>query len=1124
MPSHSSLPTPQQELAFQTLEISFNNAPLLKTHKPLQGRPGEAHSYFPSARPIRQLSYSDNSSTGATDTTPVVSPSVTSPQDSGLPPTPPSTNSQENVPQLGQASPSLADGPMAAFKPSLTTPTSQQSPPTPDPSPPRTTESLSRLRSIVPPVDVLRRPPVLQYPSSRAESFTTAREDFSSTATTPTPDAHGLDGARERGLGFKYEEDVRRNRDSTPVQSKKPQLNHHEKTLEDLPRDMILSDLDSIPNREWDTNLMRNVTVRKKRRTKPSPMTHADETLSNNNDISPTPSNIKREFSMRKRLQKDGASPPSIRSNEIAALDSPQTSEASMQWGGHLKGDDGRRLSGSSFSSTVVEAIVMITPQPSRQTTLRHAGRNLAYRSVSEGVSVDVMPARTNSRRTLPTQDGSPTHRLHHQKARIPERRDRSRISSEIAAEVASPNLAAAVHQSPKRTIEVTVPRKQIKSQSAFEIPAEKRSISSPLPERPSSRHLDDVSINGSPKHSNGRPTSTSSSRDTFLSATQPKTMKTLPKANEVVPDTLVSHENIKLHNSIQDALPEIRQTVVKTDSTAPSTTILKPPVTSLAVLSEDQDKGVDTPAKAERKADLPIEALSKEQGLHIDMQRATEADPGPRSIQSLMESTPGAFPPEKSLTGPQQAPTYPEGRRRVSLAPTEDIPRQSLEGTGFHHDDKRRSSDHLTVRTDDHMSPRQYLSPGTPFSNFSSPTPDALEVREATAVSIYPHNNNSLLVVQHVAPSRSNTVSYRNTSEGPSGSLPLISALQPSPLLTFEPSTPPQTGIAPQQVAIDSPLSNPRKPPTPPAFKIIPPTPAEELDRQLPGPPDDENRPRRRISLKERARRYSDQLMGPMLGRSFVPNGLRRTLSNPPPVRRVPSVKDETDGKLHPFWRPRGFWDDFSDSDSDSDFGDFDTDRLPEGGDTSDVAEEINAGSSRRIAVLGRRLTNGFKGSGGFLVGNSLGLERGPTNRRRHHVSLPINTRKGAVKDADSNRRATTQVLETTSPHRNDSPGLGPASRGGRLSPLYVLPNRSIHASSTFSRSTATIAQASRLRRLRKGLKRAHRLPGFKLEVQYVGFRGMKDRWVEKRAEKRREELRGRIGPRWTVEGNGVV
>ncbi|KAH8719375.1 hypothetical protein GQ44DRAFT_712293 [Phaeosphaeriaceae sp. PMI808] len=121
-----------------------------------------------------------------------------------------------------------------------------------------------------------------------------------------------------------------------------------------------------------------------------------------------------------------------------------------------------------------------------------------------------------------------------------------------------------------------------------------------------------------------------------------------------------------------------------------------------------------------------------------------------------------------------------------------------------FHADEHGRFSfDRSSTRTDEHAMARHLFAQTTPFSQFSD-TP--IEASEATAVSIYPHNNHSLLVVQQVS--------------GPG--------------------------------AVDSPLKNPRPPPEPPVIKFIPPTPAEELERQFsPGPPKrSDSHPRRRSLL----------------------------------------------------------------------------------------------------------------------------------------------------------------------------------------------------------------------------------------------------------------------------------
>ncbi|MCJ1358612.1 MAG: hypothetical protein MMC33_008612 [Icmadophila ericetorum] len=191
-----------------------------------------------------------------------------------------------------------------------------------------------------------------------------------------------------------------------------------------------------------------------------------------------------------------------------------------------------------------------------------------------------------------------------------------------------------------------------------------------------------------------------------------------------------------------------------------------------------------------------------------------------------------------------------------------------------------------------------------TPFSlaSIQSSTPGTLEVNEATAISIYPHNNKSILVVQQIARQDSDDTPER-----------FATIVESTNINTTEPLTPPPTARPKQQV--DSPLRNPREAPEPPAFTIIPPTPippnraATEGSSRSASVSTGSGRfgiVRRALS----ARRYSESFISP----------LARSLSkrNPPTTRRHNINDDATNNKLSPFWRPRGFWDDLSESESD--------------------------------------------------------------------------------------------------------------------------------------------------------------------------------------------------------------
>lgn len=285
--------------------------------------------------------------------------------------------------------------------------------------------------------------------------------------------------------------------------------------------------------------------------------------------------------------------------------------------------------------------------------------------------------------------------------------------------------------------------------------------------------------------------------------------------------------------------------------------------------------------------------------------------------------------------------------------------------------------------------SPRKSLDPRflhpitTPMSTSQFSDRSEMEVCEAQGVNIYPHNNHSLLVVQHGSrpvskdnptPSPPNYLGLTNNQLG--GREPLFSATiqQPSPKL----------GTANPTILVDSPLTNPRTAPEPPAFKVIPPTPSEELDRQLTMDYDDPPRsarpaaPQMRLSLSQRARRFSESFIEqPLFGRSL---SLRKQ------PRSAPDDNAVRPTHLSPLWRPNYIWDGY-DSEDEYDDDDIDGDpsanRLPQGGDTSDV-------ENRKRSLLPRNMSvrmPGFRGQGGFLLGNSLGLDRHGTNSRRHHV-----------------------------------------------------------------------------------------------------------------------------------------
>ena len=278
-------------------------------------------------------------------------------------------------------------------------------------------------------------------------------------------------------------------------------------------------------------------------------------------------------------------------------------------------------------------------------------------------------------------------------------------------------------------------------------------------------------------------------------------------------------------------------------------------------------------------------------------------------------------------------------------------------------------------------MRPRSTLV--TPFSLRSahSSTPGTLEVNEATAISIYPHTNKSILVIQEMA-GDADSSQPREHSAIIAGNANIAMPGAVTPVIQHE---------LPPRDTLHSPLKNPRDPPQPPDFKVIPPTPANapptpssEDMRSSFKTPVRRNRFSAPITSIRRAfsarRPHSESFVAPFT-RTF---SLRGTMGTP---RRRPSTADDKDIKLHPFWKPRGFWDGVDGSDSESEFG------------NTGVLGRINSQSSRdatprRTMSLTRRLTG------------SLRLTHPARRQRRASISESINQPNYEFYRSDANEK----------------------------------------------------------------------------------------------------------------------
>ncbi|WEW58956.1 hypothetical protein PRK78_004424 [Emydomyces testavorans] len=185
---------------------------------------------------------------------------------------------------------------------------------------------------------------------------------------------------------------------------------------------------------------------------------------------------------------------------------------------------------------------------------------------------------------------------------------------------------------------------------------------------------------------------------------------------------------------------------------------------------------------------------------------------------------------------------------------------------------------------------------PKTPFQpSIQSLSPGPIEISEARAVPFFAHNNKSLLVVEQypqIAP-RVQRLYAPTTDLG---------------VTLVEPRTP-IVDSKDQPSVIDSPLRNPRPPPVPPVLRVVPPTLLGNSYSQPDHLPTNSTE-----SSNGLVQRWGS------LRRSFNSKRYSRGQEPGQHVHRFRNRRagKEIDSKLYPFWRPRGFWEDIKDSDTD--------------------------------------------------------------------------------------------------------------------------------------------------------------------------------------------------------------
>ena len=357
-----------------------------------------------------------------------------------------------------------------------------------------------------------------------------------------------------------------------------------------------------------------------------------------------------------------------------------------------------------------------------------------------------------------------------------------------------------------------------------------------------------------------------------------------------------------------------------------------------------------------------------------------------------------------------------------------------------------------------------------TPFSLRSahSSTPGTLEVNEAKAVNIYPHTNQSILVIQETADREGSFDGHPAAAVDDSG------ATHPKPLIPQQARGALPSGLG--RHTIDSPLQNPRDAPHPPDLRILPPTPAN-----APSSSNDTVRISRKSRISSRlnhpistlrrsvsARRHSEAVALPFTRSLSLRNSH---------LRRSPRTAIDPDNGLHPFWRPRSFWDRDDETDSESEFGN-----------DGYLSPQRSASHSapKRSVSLTRRLTG------------SIRQAATPHPRRASYSASGNNTRYTA------HAYTTSDVL----PKRS-------ASLSKKLGESFRLPRprpKRFSAGEWRHPTEYEFVQPDR--------NRSDEIPRQGYPVQFVGFRNLAER-LERRRENREEGkrearrtwLKGRIG-----------
>lgn len=745
-------------------------------------------------------------------------------------------------------------------KASPSTPPNQRSPPTPDVTPP---QRATRPRPLILRPALADRIPSKGTTESRTESFKTAREspepsDEEDGRSTLRPAAQSartsevtvrLAKGYTNGNGNGNEKQTPQNHSGSGL-ALGPSLADEHSLTPKARGDFTTFDgeFGSSPNdveQEWDDNLMRNVTVRKRRPS--APVNERQHEVVNDFTVSPTnATKAVRAFPLQGRiLTYDSPDPArSFTAPERANTDAATTADL-------------RRLSGmssKSAASTVVEAILVGTP-PRRQRTLRHVRRVDALRDSiwqpSPVGSVSTLNSvKSRGQSADQTQDAL----------------RESYASNSTVNSVGSRKARRDVWKNGGIPV-VVVPDRRSSNRSS----SRERSLRSADSRRSKSQSLGSVPLDK------------------------------LPNGQDLTP--------------YFDRPPRRGRSISESDGSTPGDqrTMDFPPVvpqrsSSLSAPTSrpgSRSQSRDTSRNGSRAASLTADSLRAHNAVQAN---GIPTKPAP--------TTTGRVAVEPASGSEQRHPPV------VTVRPVASLEHLRPDG------DHDRAETHQPQQSASRIGDLLLSAKATPFSQASVETngTSAADIGEARAISMFPHQNRSILMVDHRPSESSDGDPESQSTERPDR--PTITTTEVDGVSVEEPMTPLAQPTFTLD-SVDSPLRNPRDPPEPPAIKFIPATPsgltpAEEKTKMLGNFYDDlDDKPMRAPSLVRRAlnkRRHSYASYGPSPSRDNRPGFLARTLSMSRNTRKGTMDDSEVDQphgesfpyeqpmdetRLHPDWRP---------------------------------------------------------------------------------------------------------------------------------------------------------------------------------------------------------------------------